>query len=120
MTSFAQKDKAGHYDIFIDEDTHQIAMSSDKQAYANLISDAIRTVRGELQLDTERGIPYFSTVFDKANKVQIWKHYVEKRITDFDFVVSIVAFEYEIDYQTKTIAYTMTIDTDLGEVTVNG
>ena len=42
----------------VDPVTHDIRTVDGVEAYAVVIGDAIRTVRGELQLDTERGVPY--------------------------------------------------------------
>jgi len=86
----------GTYDIYMDVSTNQLAMSYDKEAYANIIEDSLRTLEGELQLDTEGGIPYLRTVFESLDKIPIWMFYVRKRVMSFDFVkdgVSLVTFE---------------------------
>ena len=55
MKTFA-KDSDGN--VIVDPVTHDIRTVDGVEAYAVIIGDAIRTVRGELQLDTERGVPY--------------------------------------------------------------
>lgn len=94
------------------------ATGSDKDAYAAIIGDAIRTVKGELQLDVESGIPYFATVFDRADKVNIWKHYVEKKILGYDFVVGISKFNVDV-IDNSTLKYDMVVDTIDGEASIS-
>lgn len=89
-----------------------IAMVDGKDAKAQIISAALRTRRGELQLDTERGIPYFDTIFQSGSRynTQLWEAYVRKTVMEFDFVKSISSFDYDIDYKTGMIKYTLAIE----------
>ena len=93
-----------------------LSFNNGKQAYADIIGDAIRTVRGELQLDTERGVPYFETVFKSVNGIDIWKNDVRKRVLEFQFVKSIDSFD--VSYANRKLEYTMRLTTDAGDVTV--
>lgn len=101
-------------DIVIAGGDFKIASGVD--AYAVIIADAVRTVTGELQLDTERGIPYFETVFKSVNGIDIWKSDVRKRVIGFSFVKSIDSFD--VSYANKKLDYTMMITTDSGTVTI--
>lgn len=127
MKAFRQKN--GNNDIYLNETATvvrqgvevpvmEIAMVTDKNAYAYIIGDAIRTVKGELQLDTENGIPYFATVFDRSDKLNIWKHYVEKKILGFDFVTGISQFNAEIIGDDRMLKYDMIVETIDGEVSI--
>lgn len=127
MKAFRQKN--GNNDIYLDETATvvrqgievpvmEISMATDKNAYAYIIGDAIRTIRGELQLDTENGIPYFATVFDRSDKLSIWKHYVEKKILGFDFVTGISTFDAEVSGNGHTLKYNMIVNTIDGEVNI--
>ena len=89
MKTFA-KDPDGN--VIVDPVTHDIRTVDGVEAYAVIIGDAIRTVRGELQLDTERGVPYFETVFKSVNGIDIWKGDVRKRVLALSFVSSIDSF----------------------------
>ena len=100
----------------VDPVTHDIRTVDGVEAYAVVISDAIRTVRGELQLDTERGVPYFETVFKSVNGIDIWKNDVRKRVLEFPFVKSIDSFD--VSYANRKLEYTMRLTTDAGDVTV--
>ena len=100
----------------VDPVTHDIRTVDGVEAYAVVIGDAIRTVRGELQLDTERGVPYFETVFKSVNGIDIWKNDVRKRVLEFPFVKSIDSFD--VSYANRKLKYTMRLTTDAGDVTV--
>lgn len=106
-----------NYDIFVDPGTHQLAIVDAEKAYAIIIADAIRTVRGELQLDTEHGVPYFDTVFKSVNGIDIWKSEVRKMVLQFPFVKSIKSFDVSYDSTRKILQFKMNVDTDIGEVT---
>lgn len=110
--------RAANNDIFLF--SGQIAMVDGMFAQAQIIKAAILTVKGELQYDTERGIPYFDTVFKSPNNVYLWRAYVLKRVRQFDWVQDITSFEQEIDYTNHTINYTMTLVTNDGVVTIRG
>ena len=118
MKAFRQKN--GNNDIFLNEDADcmEIATAIDKNAYAYIIGDAIRTVKGEIQLNTEAGIPYFATVFDRSDKLNIWKHYVKKRILALDFVTGISQFDAEIIGDDRMLKYDMIVNTIDGEVNI--
>lgn len=107
-------------DIYLADNTSRIefASASDKQAYAYILSDAIRTVRGEMQLDSNLGIPYFDTIFKNQNRVNIWKHYVTELVRSYDFVVGIIRFDYEIDSNSKTLKYELEVETVDGNVII--
>lgn len=113
MKTFA-KDSYGN--VIVDPVTHDIRTVDGVEAYAIVIGDAIRTVRGELQLDTERGVPYFETVFKSVNGIDIWKNDVRKRVLEFPFVKSVDSFD--VSYANRKLEYTMRLTTDAGDVTV--
>ena len=93
-----------------------LSFNTGKQAYADIIGDAIRTVSGELQLDVNRGVPYFETVFKSVNGIDIWKNDVRKRILSLSFVKSVDSFD--VSYANRKLEYTMRLTTDAGDVTV--
>lgn len=93
MKTFALNE---YNDIYLDG-TGQIAMSYGETARAIVLRSAILTAKGELQLDTERGIPYFTTIFDSRTKVKDWAQAVRKTVKSFPWAVSIESFDYEFD-----------------------
>lgn len=122
MTTFAQNSETN------DIETHAVTVggmtkrylsfNTGKQAYADIIGDTIRTVSGELQLNTERGVPYFETVFKSVNGIDIWKDDVRKIMNGLSFVKSIVSFDVSWDPVSRKLNYEMVVETDEGEVTV--
>ena len=122
MTTFSQNPETN------DIDTHAVTVggvtkrylsfNNGKQAYADIIGDAIRTVSGELQLDVNRGVPYFETVFKSVNGIDIWKDDVRKIMNGLSFVKSIVSFDVSWDPISRKLNYEMVVETDDGEVTV--
>ena len=120
MTTFSQNPATN------DIETHSVTVggvtkrylsfNTGKQAYADIIGDTIRTVSGELQLDVNRGVPYFETVFKSVNGIDIWKNDVRKRVLEFPFVKSIDSFD--VSYANRKLEYTMRLTTDAGDVTV--
>lgn len=115
MKTFA-KDSSGN--VIVDLVTHDIKTVDGVEAYAIIIGDTIRTVRGELQLDTERGVPYFETVFKSVNGIDIWKNDVRKIVNGLSFVKSIVSFDVSWNPISRKLNYEMVVETDDGEVTV--
>lgn len=115
MKTFA-KDSYGN--VIVDPVTHDIRTVDGVEAYVVVIGDTIRTVRGELQLDTERGVPYFETVFKSVNGIDIWKNDVRKIVNGLSFVKSIVSFDVSWDPVSRKLNYEMVVETDEGEVTV--
>ena len=114
MKTFAQD---SHNDIRIGSDG-QFATVNGLDAYSAVIANVVRTVRGELQLDTERGVPYFETVFKSINGIDIWKSEVRKIVNGLSFVKSIVSFDVSWDPLSKKLNYEMVVETDEGKVTV--
>lgn len=114
MTTISQTTD-GMNDLYIGDDGI-IAMSTGRQSYADTIVDAIRTLRGELQLETEKGIQFLETVFSSRNRLSEWELQVRELVESFDFVKGITSFTISIDERTHTLSYVMKVDTPDGEV----
>lgn len=106
ITTFSQTTRT--HDIVL-TDGGLLATETDMTAYEVVVADALRTLVGELQLDMERGIPWMTTILAKRNRVAIWKHYVEKRITEFAFVRRIESFDVEYDYTKNKVTFSIVI-----------
>ena len=122
MTTFAQTSPANdittHLVTVGGVTKRYLSFNTGKQAYADIIGDTIRTVRGELQLDVNRGVPYFETVFKSVNGIDIWKNDVRKIVNGLSFVKSIVSFDVSWNPISRKLNYEMVVETDDGEVTV--
>lgn len=98
----------------------QIAVKMGKDAYAQTVTNAIRTVFGEVPSNTSLGIPYFDTVFLSHDKILLWKAQVEKRIQEFDFVDAVSEFKATVDYERRVLTYSLVVTTDEGNVRISG
>lgn len=108
----------GMNDIFLDS-KGDFVFAEGVDAYATILADAVRTLIGELQLNVEAGIPWLETVFNSPNEIPLWKHNVSKMVLSYPFVESITSIATEIIPDSKTMKYTLTVVTDLGNVEVS-
>lgn len=108
--------RSANGDIFLS--AGQFAMADDREAQAQILKAAILTVKGELQFDTERGVPYFDTIFLDPNKINLWHAYVIDRVRSFDWVTNVIELTQKYDPKEKTIRYKLKVATDDGIVTV--
>lgn len=111
-------EKGAINDIRIDPATGDIAFAEGKDAYAVIIADAVRTVEGELQYNTEYGIPYFSTVFASIGLRGVWRARVLDMIRKMSFVQTIGRMDMDFNLSSRTLSYTIELTTDEGEITI--
>lgn len=104
-------------DIYLTSDG-DFAMSDGQEAYGLILADAVRTLRGEIQLDVSIGIPYQTTVWANRNRLAIWKHYVKDTISGYAFITGIHRFDASVD-EKDVLNYEIVIETDKGDVTVS-
>lgn len=90
-----------------------------KLSYADIISDVIGTLKGEILLDPDVGIDYLGTIFKSIARLNIWKFYVRSSVEALDFVTNIVSFDADYNTRTKLLTYKLVVATDLGAVEVN-
>lgn len=104
-------------DIYISSDG-DFAMAEGQEAYGFVLADAVRTLRGEIQLDVSIGIPYETTIWANRNRLAIWKHYVKDTIGGYPFVTGIHRFSASVD-EKGVLQYEIVIETDRDDVTVS-
>lgn len=104
-------------DIYMDN-FYNIAFSEDKKALSNVVLNAVRTNRGELQYDLSAGIPYFDTLFSNPPNVPMWESFLKQVTLSIPGIDSVESFSYKVT--DHVFRYAMTLTTNLGEVTVNG
>lgn len=97
-------------DLYAVDGTFAVVSGAD--AYAQAVESAVETVRGELPLDTARGIPYFSTVFASRRNVAEWAAAVRAEVKALPFVNGIVSFDYEMS--DGKLSYRLEFSTDEG------
>ena len=119
-TPLGSIDAIKHYnDLYLDE-LGNIAMVSDLEALKNVIENVLRTQLGELQLNTQKGIPYFQTIFSHQTNVQYWKAYMVEAIENIDNVIRCESFEIDINNEKNLLTYNSTIKTIYGDIFING
>jgi aspartate/tyrosine/aromatic aminotransferase len=104
-------------DLYLDSHGN-IAMVSGRDAYAQIINAKMKTSRGEMQLNIDKGIPYFQTVFADPNLANIWESEILKMLLSLPFVIDVVSFDYEVS--NNMIKYKAEIKTDEGIIISNG
>lgn len=105
-------DQGGMNDIIISDG--DFSFVSGVEAYAIIIRDAVRTIYGELQYDTETGVPYFATVFENPSFIGKWKSDVTTTVSSFPFVTGISEFIVDFNPYSHILSYTLKIETDGG------
>lgn len=89
------------------------------EAVAQSILTRLRLWRAEWYLDTADGTPYVQEIFGRNTESKAARA-IRKRILDTEGVKTIVDFNASLDRDTRKAIFTVTVDTDYGEVTING
>lgn len=87
-----------------------ISLSIDGAAVKEIVDAMVKTHKGEMQLATNRGIPYETTVFTHRKYLPVWEAEVREAVLGCDGVVSIESFEYDI--VDDELQYTIVIRTE--------
>lgn len=87
-----------------------------KKAYGLVLADAVRTVKGEIQIDSSIGLPYVSTAWE--NKKKEYVHYLKTLIMSYEFVLAIKKLDVEIA-SGGTLKYDITVETKDGNIDVS-
>lgn len=96
-----------------------IAIGEDIDAVVQLVQNALNTLKGEIQLDTSLGVPYFETILNKQNpNVSIWESYMIEEAEKVSGVVRVNSIQTRI--ANNVLSYTMEILTIYGATTVTG
>ena len=104
-------------DIYLDGNNN-IVVAEDKDALSNVIRNVVLTDRGELQFNLNYGIPYFSTIFSSGANLPMWKYYVIDAVSSLDFISGVVNMDYNVS--DGVLSYSITVQSNIGNFTVNG
>lgn len=96
-----------------------IAMAQDKQAVAQIVDNVLRTQRGELSYDIERGIPYLETVLGDNPDVDLWLSYMLGALNSISYINKVISFVPQVDNQTNTLTFFSRLSTIYGDITIN-
>lgn len=104
-------------DIYIDK-VGNLVISQNKEALGQVCLTAIRTIREELPLDTNAGIPYFQILYSSKSNLDLFRFYMQKTVLNIDNVSSIKSLKFVTNENQLT--YNMIVKSDFGEVAING
>lgn len=120
-----------HNDLYLDG-AGNLALASDREALANIVLNVFRTNYGELQFNTDDGIPYFATVFNNAPNVRMFEAFLRDRALAVPGIESVGAFSYNVTetpvqysdngkkFNESHLNYRMQLNSDIGVITVDG
>lgn len=104
-------------DIHIDEKTGNIALVQDIDAVKVAVLCATKTNYGEIQLNTQFGVPYFETIFVAHPDIELWKSYMKEAILSIPKVLNISYFATYIE--NSLLKYAVVINTEYGQGEIN-
>lgn len=105
-------------DLYLDGGN--IAFVEGIEALKNVIENVLRTQFSELQLNVQKGIPYFETIFSHRTNVSYWRAYMVDAIESVEGVQSCELFDIDIDNEKNLLTYTAYIKTIYGDLSING
>ena len=104
-------------DIYVDT-SGNIAMGKDKYALSDICKNKVLTTLGEPEYNQTAGIPYFETVFCDTPKIDLFQTAVIETIEQTDNVNRVTNFDY--DQNNGVLSYSLIINTDFGDIQLNG
>jgi len=103
-------------DLYLDG-THSIATRSDIDAVLNVVENSLRTLMGEIQLNTTLGVPYFETILQiQSPDVAVWEGYMIQEAEKVDGVIRVNSMRSKIE--NNILTYEMEILTKYGTGTI--
>ena len=116
MTGIALDD---NHDIYLDKEGN-LALCKDIETVKTAVDCATKTNYGEIVLNTNLGVPYFTTIFTAHPDIELWKSYMKEAILSIPKVLGISYFKTYIDYKTSLLKYAVVINTEYGTEEING
>lgn len=110
-------DTNNNNDIFTDG-SGNLALAADMAAVQHVCENAALTLKGEIQLDTQAGIPYFDIVFGAHPNLQRFKKYITDTLESVENVLAVS--DFQLDYSDGILKYSVVITTPYGEAVLNG
>lgn len=102
--------------------TRELCVDKDQSAAVNVVDSVLNTQRGELQFDSDRGIPYLETIFSNPNRRLEWETEMREAIERMPFVDELTDFTSRMTddgtfkNSRKKIVYDARIRTKFSEV----
>ena len=105
-------------DMFLDG-THNIATKSDADAILNVVQNALRTLKAEIQLDLTVGVPYFETILQiQSPDVSVWEGYMIQEAEKINGVIRVNYMRSKIE--NNILTYEMELLTEYGTGLITG
>lgn len=104
-------------DIFIDG-SKNLSLVADMAAVQNVCQNAALTMKGEIPLNTQAGIPYFDIVFGARPNLELFKKYITDTLESVENVLGVD--NVRLDYSDGVLKYSVVIATPYGEAVLNG
>lgn len=96
-----------------------LAIGEDIQTVVQLVQNAINTLKGEIQLNTTLGVPYFETVFNQQSpNISVWESYMIEEAEKVNGVVRVNSIQTKV--KDNVLTYEMEVLTDYGETVIEG
>lgn len=103
-------------DIYIDK-SGNLAIKKDLEAMGDIFVNKTQTLKNEL-LYSDKGIDYFNTIFSSPSYPDLFQNELTNQIENTESTISVDDFEGEI--KDGTYKYKAKIQTEFGEVYLNG
>ena len=104
-------------DIYLDSQGN-IALAFDLNAVLQNCEQAVKTLLGEMVLNTDQGVPYFQNAFSGVLNLQQFSAALRTAILSVPNVLEVVSLV--INTESDILSYTATIRTTFGTGLVNG
>lgn len=103
-------------DIYLDN-AGNLAIKSGLDAMGDIFVNKSQTLKNEL-LYSDKGIDYFNTIFSSPAYPDLFQNELTNQLEDTEATVSVESFEAET--QDNVFKYTAKIQTEYGELYLNG
>ena len=99
-------------DIFIENG--KLKIFENIEALAQVAMNVVYTLKGEVILNQNRGIPYFEVLFNNKPNAALLKYYITQLVSRIDGVKNITEITATMDK--NLLKYSLTLDTIYGKV----
>jgi hypothetical protein len=103
---------------FVTDESGNLLMLHGIDAIAQTVKNYASTLQGEMILDIESGIPFFSTPLGRPNDLRRYEAFLRRRILQVPGITSIISLE--ASQVEDVVKYTVQLRTVYGEVLING
>jgi hypothetical protein len=107
-------------DIALDEIGENIKMLSDEDSILRVVKHRVQTRKFECQLNMNKGVPYFETIFDSPSYLGLFISNLKNEISSTNGVESISYLHTDLDTGNRKLKYECGFTTQYKEEVING